>query len=102
MLRCYERQSQLFEAIKRIGKRPLPAYAEKEPGLYLLCRENADGLTIGIWNFGSDFGMPERIRLARKYREISGIGGTRVSLAGDAAVLDGVIPPFGFAGFRVR
>ncbi len=75
----------------------------KEPGAYLITRKTADGLTVGIWNFGSDMLYPEQIRLDGTYRAILPIGGAgNPELTGDTVTFGDMIPPYCFAGFTVK
>lgn len=102
MLRGYSRQTQLFHAIAWMQKKPLPAEVRKEPGAYVLCRKSEDEMAVGIWNFGHDLVLPERVPLDGTYREIFGIGDTRAVLDGNIALIENMVFPGGFAGFVVR
>ena len=100
MIRNYCRQEQLLRLLsERIVE------VRKEPGAYLITRKTADGLAVGIWNFGSDMLYPEEIRLDGEYRAILPIGGagnTEPELNGDTVTLGDMIPPYCFTGFAVK
>jgi len=101
LFRSYPRQDQLFRAIARMQKKPLPAEVRKEPGAYVLCRKNGNAMTVGIWNFGSDYVLPGKVALDGEYTAVTGIGGTAVTLCGNTVTVDRVVYPGGFAGFTV-
>ncbi len=97
MIRNYCRQEQLFRML------PVsPVQIRKEPGAYVLCRKAEDRLAVGIWNFGDDILLPDRITLDRPYHELLPIGGTSAVLSGNTVTLQGEIPPYGFCGFVVK
>ncbi len=104
LFRSYPRQLQLFRAIEWLQGKPLPVEVAKEPGMYVLCRRNGDEMTVGLWNFWDDLGLPRDIRLGEKYSNIRPIGNTNATLSEDgrSVRIDGDIPPYGFAGFTVQ
>ena len=51
--RSYAMQSLLFGCIENLNK-PLPAVCKGNPDLYILCREDENELSIGLWNFFAD------------------------------------------------
>ncbi len=102
LMRSYPRQDQMFRAVEWMQGAPLPAEVRKEPGAYVLCRRSEGAMAVGIWNFGADYVLPGRIRLGETFGSAVGIGGTTVTLDGDAAVVDDMVYPGGFAGFILK
>lgn len=98
----YGVQAKLFDSLKRMTDGAIPAAAAGEPGAYVLCKKSGSEMAVGIWNFGSDYLMPKKIELDGVYGEIVPIGGTKVTLDGNTASVDGIVAPYCFAGFIVR
>lgn len=98
MVKSYCRQAQLLSLLP-----DLAVTIQKEPGAYVIARQNEDKLVVGIWNFGHDYLLPEEITLSGRYTTVTPIGDTEARLfpATDttAVQLDKMIPPYGFAGF---
>ncbi|MBR4961072.1 MAG: hypothetical protein IKY52_09265 [Clostridia bacterium] len=74
----------------------------KEPGAYVITRKTEDSMTVGIWNFGNDMLLPEKILLDDRYSVILPIGKTDAVLEEDTVVLRDMVPPYCFAGFVVK
>ena len=51
--RSYTMQNLLFDCIEKLNK-PLPAVCKGNPDLYIMCREDEEELSIGLWNFFAD------------------------------------------------
>ncbi len=74
-----------------------------ERGLYVLCRQSETKLTVGMWNFGMDIGLPQdKIRLNDTYKTILPIGNASVYSMGNAAAYLEDIPPFCGGGFVMK
>lgn len=104
LFRSYPRQMQLFRAVEWLQGKPLPVEVAKEPGMYVLCRRSGGEMSVGLWNFWDDLGLPREIKFAETYHGIRPIGGTNATLSEDgrSVRIDGDIPPYGFAGFVVQ
>lgn len=98
----YEVQARLFDSIGRMADGALPAAVTEDAGAYVICKKTDTGMAVGIWNFGNDYLMPQKIELDDEYGVITPIGETRVSIDGKYAKIDGIIPPFCFGGFVVK
>ena len=96
----YARGRQIVENTPWLSGEKVPACAVGNPGLYLQCKENADSMTVGLWNLHPDPAYAPVVRLAESFGTIEylNIAGT---LEGDRVSLE-EIPPYGFAAFTVR
>lgn len=101
MVKSYCRQAQLLSLLP-----DLAVTIQKEPGAYVIARQNEDKLVVGIWNFGHDYLLPEEITLSGRYTTVTPLGDTEARLfpATDttAVQLSKMIPPYSFAGFVVQ
>jgi hypothetical protein len=50
----YCRQRQIFECAEWLGKKRMPAKSLKNPYLYVLCAEDENSRTVGLWNLWED------------------------------------------------
>jgi len=99
LFRHYARSRQLAEAVEWIGKKKLPAYVYGHPALYMQCKEDADGLAVGLWNFCFDIALDPVIALGDSYTEITFINCSG-KLEGNTVYLSD-IQPYAFAGIVV-
>lgn len=99
LTRCYYRQRQLARQLEWLAKKPLPAFCPGNPDLYVLCSQNEQGLTVGLWNLSDDTVFDAKVQLAREYSSIDFAVG-KGYLEGNCLTLTESIPPYGFAGFR--
>lgn len=99
LYRNYMRQRQLADWFARVQGRPLPALVRRAPGLFTLCRQTPDGLTVGLWNLSPDpvFGPVE---LDGVYRAVDIYRGSG-RLEGTHLLLDQPIPAYDFMLFTV-
>ncbi|MBR6747989.1 MAG: hypothetical protein IKM07_03540 [Clostridia bacterium] len=74
----------------------LPAFCYGNPNLYIQCKEDAQSMVIGIWNFFEDTALEPVIELGQKYKSAEFLNGSG-TFRGDFAHLTD-IPPFGFRG----
>ena len=96
----YHRQAQLVEFITACGK-PLPALCERNPNLYMLASEGADGsLAVLLINSHPDEVISPRVKLGREYSSVRMVG-CEGELCGDELALADIMP-FGFAAFELR
>lgn len=95
----YYRQRQLAEGAAWLGQ-PLPAMSLGTPGLYILCRENEDSLSVGLWNIFPDEVIQPKIALSEEYSRIDCYHGFG-RIDGKTVCLEQDIPPFGFTFFTV-
>ena len=98
--RVYSRSRLLARAAEWVSGKPLPAWTHGSPDLYLLCKKNADGLSVGLFNLFEDEAVDTEIIPGEQAREIRFFSGSG-HLDGNRVLLDD-IPPFGFVGFEVR
>lgn len=64
--RSYAMQNMLFEYIAKLNK-PLPAICKGNPDLYILCKENENEFSIGLWNFFADAVENPVIQLSEEF-----------------------------------
>lgn len=100
MVKSYCRQAQLLSLLPA-----LPVTIQKEPGAYVIARQNENKLVVGIWNFGHDMLLPDEITIDGHYTKLTPIGDTVARLypaKGTTTVqLSKMIPPYSFAGFTL-
>ena len=80
------------------GKK-LPASAVGNPSLYMQCKEDAESLTVGIWNIFPDPVIDPVVMLGECWNRAQWVN-TNGRLEADAAYLE-EIPPYGFAAFTL-
>lgn len=96
MWRNYARQRQLIEAAVRFGC-PLPVTCAGHPELYILCKEDENALSVGLWNlFDDPVEEPVLALGGGEYASVDGYGCTP-TLEGAQVRLADAIPPWGFA-----
>ena len=66
--RSYAMQSLLYKYIDLLGK-PLAAKCKGNPDLYILCKEDENSLSIGLWNFFPDAAQTPVIELADDFKK---------------------------------
>ena len=101
LTRCYYRQRQLARHLEWLAKKPLPAFCPGNPDLYVLCSQNEQGLTVGLWNLSDDTVFDAKVQLSREYSNIAMAVGEGY-LKGNCLILSKDIPPYGFAGFLLE
>jgi len=100
LLRHYERGRQYTENVEWLSGKKLPAYCYGHPSLYMLCKENENSLSVGLWNFFADIAIEPVVQLGDNYSQIEFINcGGR--LEDDKVYLED-IAAFDFAGFEVK
>lgn len=70
VFRCYERSRQIAKNVEWLSGKKLPAYVYGHPSLYIQCKENADSLSVGLWNFFADVAINPVVELSEKYSDI--------------------------------
>lgn len=98
--RVYGRSRLLARAAEWVSGKRLPAWTYGSPDLYLLCKQNADGLSVGLFNLFEDEALDTEIILGGQFREVTFFSGNG-RLDGNRILLDD-IPPFGFVGFEAH
>ncbi len=100
ILRHYERNRQLTEAVRWLSGESLPAAVNGHPALYMMCKKKGSCLAVGLWNFFADTVYEPEIELDGEYCSVSFINCTG-EITGNKVRLSH-IPAFGFAGFCVE
>ncbi len=101
----YCRQRQLHSAVRKLQKqRPLAVSCTKEPGVYLLVKDDAKTGTraVGVWNFGEDTILTPRLHLDREFNFVQFLSGAEGYLEKDTVTFQSNLPAHAFAGFLVR
>lgn len=100
LIRSYAMQRVWKKYIPWVACRPLPAACPDAPGLYLLCREDADSLSLLIANLSEDVLADGCFTLPRAYShaEFTNCAGR---IEGDALRLTEDLPAFSFAAVRL-
>lgn len=93
--RNYCTQRQLFASLAWLSRKAMPMACLGNPDLYAICKENAQGVAIGLWNmFADEIPHPE-ITLSRPYQSAEFIH-CEGTLKGDRLLLS-AMPAYGFA-----
>ncbi len=102
VFRSYTRQQQLIDGIKWLQKgNGLPAVLSKAPELYILCNQNGDSLSVGLWNIFPDEILTPEITLNDKFSSIDCFN-CDGEIIGDKVRLNAPIPPYSHAFFTVK
>ena len=88
-------QRQLASSIEWLSRGRLPAVCLGNPDLYMICKQDDDGMAIGLWNIFADEIEKPVIRLSHSYRSAEFINCEGI-LEGDEIRLSAV-PPYGCA-----
>lgn len=82
MFRMYTRGRQLEQSIQWLTGKKLPAACCGNPDLYMLCKQDREKLTVGLWNFSPDPVLEGEVQLERKFQSMRCFGCDAV-LSGD-------------------
>ena len=93
--RNYLAQRQLAASIEWLAGERLPAVCLGNPDLYMICKQDDDGMAIGLWNIFADEIEKPVIRLSHSYRSAEFINCEGI-LEGDEIRLS-ELPPYGCA-----
>lgn len=97
--KSYGKAEQLANACEWVSGKSLPAFCAGNPDLYLMCKEDANTLSVGLWNFSCDSVTAPRISLAVPIRSVHFIGCT--GTVHENTVTLSQMPPYGFCGIVV-
>ena len=100
MYRGYVQQKVLREGIEWISGKKLPAFIEKCPDLYVMCKGNGDKMAVALFNFFADSVDEPVIRLDKQYTSVRFLN-CNGRLEGDRVILDAPIYAYGFVAFEV-
>lgn len=98
--RSYSMQKMLYSSVEWLAQKPMSAVCGGHPDLYILCKKNDDGMTVGLWNLFADEVMNPEIVLDGKYTNAEFINCSG-KLSGNKIKLSG-IPPFNFALINLK
>ena len=93
-------QQVLLHTIPWVAQKPLPAYSEKNPELYLMCAEDRNSLSVAFFNCFADSLANPVITLGDQYDRIECIG-CEAELEGNTVTIKSKVNAFAFAAFRV-
>ena len=99
----YCRQRQLNETLTWLQGRPLAAFCEKNPGLYVLAKQDAARLAVALWNFSEDEVLAPQVVLGRAYTQLRFPPFCKASatLCGSKVTFDRDLAPFSCTAFEV-
>lgn len=101
LFRNYYRQKQLINGYEWLCGKPLPAFCEKHPHLYILCKRDGNKLHVGIWNISNDKISRPVIKLDKEYSSIDFYHGNG-KLIGKNVVMETELYPYTFMCFTVE
>ncbi len=96
----YLQQQVLKEGIEWISGKKLPAFIEKCPHLYIMCKGDSNKMAVALFNFFADSVDEPVIKLDKKYTNIRFIN-CNGKLEGDTVTLSSPIYAYTFAAFEV-
>ena len=96
----YATQNTLLKALPWVARQPLPAYCEKNPHLYMICKKADASLSVALFNCFADYVTNPVITLGESYSEIECFG-CEAELDGNKVTLKSRLHGFDFAAFRV-
>lgn len=103
MFRKYSRQRQLIDGVKWLQKgRGLPAVSPKNPQLYILCKKNAQELTIGLWNIFPDKILKPEILLDSDNYAVVSFYNCEGKIIDNKLILNDTIEAYDFAFIKVK
>ena len=100
MYRGYLQQQVLKEGVEWISGKRLPAFIEKCPNLYLMCKGGDGKTAVALFNVFADSVDDGVITLDKEYSSIRFINCSG-RLEGDKVILYSSIPAYSFAAFEV-
>ena len=100
LLHGFARQKQLQKAVQWLSGQQLAVSSMGNPELYVICRKDETGLTVGMFNCFADEIIPAVIDLAEDYTKVH--WGIRKGMLEDNQVILPSIPAFGFDFFRLE
>lgn len=100
LFRNYLQQKTLKDAIEWISGKKLPAFIERCPDLYVMCKEGNGKMAVALFNLFADAVDEPVIKLDREYRSIRFLNCSG-QLEGDTVVLDQPIHAYTLAAFEV-
>ena len=65
--RSYDKSKQFSDAFEYVSGKELPVKCFGNPDLYILLKEDADKLYVGLWNLHADSVENAKIELSQKY-----------------------------------
>lgn len=96
----YATQEVLINTINWLSEKTLPAYCDKNPELYLICEQDENTLSIGIFNCFADPLTNPVITLSEEYSSIEALN-CEAELSGNSAILTSDLPAFSFAVLKL-
>ncbi len=100
-LRVGLRGRQIFDNMEWLSGKRLHAYCANNPFVYILAKENEDGLAVGMWNFFADPIVEPVVTFAEDYSSVK-VGGNAYAELDGRSVRLSEIPPHGFTFFEVQ
>jgi hypothetical protein len=97
--RSYEMQKLLMNHIPWLSGEALPVLCTGNPDCYVLCKKDAAGMSVGIWNLFADEMPEQEILLEDSFSSVEWLAG-KGKLQGNRLILE-EIAPYSFAMFRV-
>lgn len=94
LFRNVYRQKQLNSVIPWAMRAPLPAVCEGHPDLFVLCKKDKDGMTVGLWNLHADAVRNAVVTLDCDYKSLNATVGGEGELSGNTVTLTSEIKPY--------
>lgn len=101
LIRSYYRQRQVIRLYPWLNGKKLPAVCPGNPNLYLMVKENATSMAVGLWNYSEDKIRRPVIDLEGPYQSIRFLNCDGV-LEGDRITLTSGLAPFDFCFMEVH
>ena len=99
--RSYAKAIQLSRAFEWVGGQSLPVKSEYHPDLYLMCKEDASGTAIGVWNLSKDKIQNLKLSLDKRFDNAEFYGAVGV-LSDKEIRLNTTLYPYEFCGILLK
>jgi len=96
----YARGRQIKKALSWLGRELFVVTASAHPGLYMICKEDENSLSVALFNICEDPIYALKLETAKKYNALETVE-CKATLCGDTIRIESTIPPFGFAGITI-
>lgn len=100
LLTAYPTAEALVKVIPWVARQPIPAYSEKNPELYLMCRKDEESLSVALFNCFADPVTEPVITLGEGYSKIECVG-CDARIDGNKVTLVDMLHGYSISAFRV-
>lgn len=96
----YARGRQIKKALAWLGRESFVVTASSHPGLYMICKEAKNNLSVALFNICEDSIYALKLKTAKNYNVLKTVE-CKAKLDGDIVDIESTIPPFGFSAITI-